>query len=565
VSASWPDPLVDLRGIEDNEYNLHKLTEQIQTPIGVIPFVGAGLSVPFGFPTWSSFLIAQAKRAGIEDQIQQCLQAGEYEGAAEDLLEARGHRAFCDAIDAAFGTYKLEGMKLTGAVSYLPRLAAGPVITTNFDHVLEEVFQQAGCAFEHVVWGVRADLATQALHQSRRFLLKIHGDVEDSTDRILTRQDYEERYGSADGTVIDVSKPLPRLLEQMLLARPLLFLGCSLNQDRTVAVLKRITQDYPSVAHYAVVEQPASTEELRERSRFLSGCNIRPIWYPNQQHNLVESLLAHLVGQDAWPEMVLIPAGEFLMGSDPQKDQSARDEEQPQRRLYLPDYYIAKTPVTNAQYLAFAEATGNQPYSGWEDGRPPEGKENHPVVTLSWHDAMAYCQWLSEVTGKPYRLPSEAEWEKAARGGLGIPAPQGNQLAGNPVPGRLYPWGDQWDPRRCSADQGNKGDTTPVGQYSPRGDSPYGCADMAGNVFEWTRSLWGKEHEKPDFMYPYDPQDGRENPDVGDDVYRVVRGGSFASSRDYARCARRHWVNPDYRYSNIGMRVVVSPISGSGR
>ncbi len=101
-------------------------------------------------------------------------------------------------------------------------------------------------------------------------------------------------------------------------------------------------------------------------------------------------------------------------------------------------------------------------------------KEDHPVVNVTWHDAVAYCKWLAGVTGKAYRLPSEAEWEKAARG----------------TDGRIYPWGDEWHRMRCNASGGKRGGTTRVGNYSPLGDSPYGCADMVGNVCEWTRSLY---------------------------------------------------------------------------
>jgi formylglycine-generating enzyme required for sulfatase activity len=257
------------------------------------------------------------------------------------------------------------------------------------------------------------------------------------------------------------------------------------------------------------------------------------------------------------PELIHVPAGEFLMGSDPKKDKGAYDDEQPQHSLHLPDYYIAKTPVTNGQYLASVEATGQKPPEHWKKRKPPKGKKDHPVVEVSWHDAVAYCQWLAEATGRAYRLPSEAEWEKAARGGLRMGRED------NPYPGRIYPWGNEWEKKRCNSEEGGPGDTTPVGQYSPGGDSPYGCVDMAGNVVEWTLSLWGKEWEAPDFRYPYDPEDGRENLDAGDDIRRALRGGSWNDNHWGARVSARINLGPGYFSYSVGFRVVVPPVSSS--
>jgi formylglycine-generating enzyme required for sulfatase activity len=170
----------------------------------------------------------------------------------------------------------------------------------------------------------------------------------------------------------------------------------------------------------------------------------------------------------------------------------------------------------------------------WEDGEIPSGKEDHPVVNVSWEDAMDFCQWLSQETGKGFVLPSEAEWEKAARG----------------TAGRIYPWGDEPPtPDLCNFGY-NVGGTTPVGKYSPKGDSPYGCADMAGNVWEWTRSLYED--------YPYDPDDGRE--DLEASGRRVLRGGAFSLPEVVVRCAgRNHGYGPSNRNLNLGFRVVVSP------
>jgi formylglycine-generating enzyme required for sulfatase activity len=280
------------------------------------------------------------------------------------------------------------------------------------------------------------------------------------------------------------------------------------------------------------------------------------------------------------PEMVLIPPGEFLMGSDPSVDQDARGLEQPQHTLYLSDCYLAKTPVTNVQYAAFVQATGHRRPGHWKGGKP-SGKEDHPVVNVTWHDAVAYCNWLAEVTDRPYRLPSEAEWEKGARGN----------------DGRIYPWGNQWDAERCNSDDGGQGDTTSVGIY-PHGASPYGLLDMAGNVWEWTRSVYRiakptqqQERVKKGDMwvrmesvhkdyphdpvlllwarravelmrnvykdYPYDPEDGRENPQAPD--LRLLRGGAFNSNRRYVRCASRIRHDPYGLGKNRGFRVAVPP------
>ena len=220
------------------------------------------------------------------------------------------------------------------------------------------------------------------------------------------------------------------------------------------------------------------------------------------------------------------------------------DHEQPQHRLYLPDYYLAKTPVTMRQYRAFVAATGRDAPEGWTNRAPVRGEEDHPVVDVSWDDARHYCQWLSEVTGRGYALPSEAEWEKGARG----------------TDGRIYPWGNQWEATRCNSQESNLDKTTSVHAY-PQGASPYGVLDMAGNVWEWTRSLWGKSLERPYYRYPYRPTDGRENLDAGREVARVVRGGAFYNPHGSVRCAYRDGFFPFLRNYHLGFRVVVRPAS----
>jgi formylglycine-generating enzyme required for sulfatase activity len=201
-------------------------------------------------------------------------------------------------------------------------------------------------------------------------------------------------------------------------------------------------------------------------------------------------------------EFVRVPAGKFVMGSK-EDNKLASDDEKPQHTYeILKDYWIARFPLTNLQFEEFvktrdyrttAEEKGfGRVWDGkqWKEEkgadwrRPrgsksdPKGKEQHPVVQVSWDDAMAYCQWFNETYRQELgelalRLPSEAEWEKAARGEYG----------------NEWPWGNEWDQKRCNSSEGGKKDTTPVGAYSPQGDSPYGAADMVGNVWEWTHSL----------------------------------------------------------------------------
>ena len=234
---------------------------------------------------------------------------------------------------------------------------------------------------------------------------------------------------------------------------------------------------------------------------------------------------------------VRVPAGAFLMGST-EDDEMAKENEKPQHKVYLDEYWIGMTPVTNAQYRVFMEASGHE---HWEEGNTPKGKKEHPVVMVNWYDAMAFCDWLSAVSGKQICLPSEAEWEKAARG----------------TDGRIYPWGEQLpDAELCNYD-GEVRDTTRVGRYSPQGDSPYGCVDMAGNVFEWTRSLWGKELFDPEYGYPYKVGDGRE--DMEAEGYRVMRGGSWENAEDGLRTAYRLGNVPGLKVNFIGFRCVLSP------
>lgn len=232
-------------------------------------------------------------------------------------------------------------------------------------------------------------------------------------------------------------------------------------------------------------------------------------------------------------EFMRVPAGEFLMGS---KEGEAADRyEMPQHTVNIPHtYWMARLLVTNEQYDVYARARGiKHPVTNWDKIK------KHPVVNVSWNDAAAYSKWLNDdfktklPANSVLRLPTEAEWEKAARG----------------ENGNIWPWGNSFDKNICNLGASGIKTTTSVGLHSPRGDSVYGCADMVGNVWEWTHSL-ARE-------YPYKADDGRE--EKTGTARRVLRGDSFIEVAGVrGHCASRADA-AIYSFFNVhGFRVVAS-------
>jgi len=241
------------------------------------------------------------------------------------------------------------------------------------------------------------------------------------------------------------------------------------------------------------------------------------------------------------PATILIPAGPFRMGSS--KNSEAYDNEKPCHEVELQGYRIGHYPVTNAQYARFLADNPNHPVPYADEARArsynwdpqsrtyPEGKADHPVVLVSWHDAEAYCDWLSQVIRHHYRLPTEEEWEKAARGGF--------------PDRRRYPWGDEWQPGYCNVQELGRNGTTSVHEFEQINRSPFGVVDMAGNVWEWTASRY-----EP---YPGSPHEG---PHYGQSR-RVVRGGSWRSDPQGVRISCRGRYEPDARRPYLGFRVAL--------
>jgi len=254
------------------------------------------------------------------------------------------------------------------------------------------------------------------------------------------------------------------------------------------------------------------------------------------------------------PELVHVPSGRFQMGTSDEEiewllentdwaadfeEQGWFDWEQPAHEVDLSEYWIGRHPVTNAEYAAFVQTTGRDTPEHWDGGEYPAEQSDYPVVHVTWYDAVAYCEWLSKVSGRSYRLPTEAEWEKAA----GWDEAEGQR--------RRYPWGDDFDAGKCNTLEGDPGKTTAVGQYSPAGDSAYGAADMAGNVWEWCQDWFAEDH------YQRSPTEDPSGPEEG--TGRVLRGDSWRGGRGLARCAYRGRDFPGSRDFDVGFRVVASP------
>jgi len=241
--------------------------------------------------------------------------------------------------------------------------------------------------------------------------------------------------------------------------------------------------------------------------------------------------------------MVRIPAGTFLMGSQPDERDAAK-EEQPQHEVYVDEFWIDKTETTNAQYRQCVEAGECRPperdmtYAG-ADYYSDEAFDAHPVIWVSWDDANTYCKWAGK------RLPTEAEWEKAARG----------------TEPRRYPWGDEWPDGRlvnlCDVNCGfdylhadiddKYAETSPVGNY-PEGANPYGLLDMAGNVWEWVSDWYAEDY------YSWTTTKNPQGPQYGDE--RVIRGGAWNMWQLALRTAARNKELPRFTYPNVGIRCV---------
>ena len=268
----------------------------------------------------------------------------------------------------------------------------------------------------------------------------------------------------------------------------------------------------------------------------------------NQQEDSAHFNLPHLVQGDVPLAFMWcwVPAGEFTLGS------GDRLEERPATRLWLEQFWLARYPTTLGQYRQFVAGGGYDEKQWWLDAgwewrcrhkiiSPSNWEEqerrgkHYPVVGVNWYEAMAFCRWASTVQEQEIKLPSEAQWEKAARG----------------TDRRKYPWGDDWDSTLCTVFIPKRANPTPVNKYDQRSESPYGCLDMSGNVWEWCSTVYGP--------YPIPATKEREN--LTDDERRVLRGGAWHGNALSVVVTRRHAKYPTNRNAASGFRCLVNRLT----
>ena len=378
------------------------------------------------------------------------------------LFDAQGRAHLGD-----FGFAQLAGMsqrsQLKGGQHPGTPLYMAPEQATSQDYLMPAADLYAlGCVLFEMLTGTRYKRVRPGTPAS-----SLRGDVQPWLDEVLARaldEDPWDRWESAAA--------MATILEKGDRTRPVKEASAIIEERKRAAEEARRRAEEEEARRRAAEEARRWAEEEAKKG---------PIW------------------RQIGIEMVTIPAGEFLYGEDKQ-------------RVRLPEYRMAKTPITNTQYKAFVDATGYRAPEHWKNGQIPKGKADHPVVYVSWEDAQAFCAWAG------CRLPTEKEWEKAARG----------------TDGREYPWGNGWEAGHCNTSEAGIKDTTPVNKY-PRGASPYGLLDMAGNVWEWCEDWYDSDRK-----------------------YKVLRGGSWLSDRGRARCAYRDRYYPvGHNYDVVGFRCCV--------
>jgi len=271
---------------ERNEQRFDQLVECFAAQ-EVVPLIGAGISVGGGFPTWANHLRQQGRTAGIPAaQVEDWLAQGQYEQFIEHIEQRHGRDAFAQEIRDVFG----KRGSIQGITLLISELFTDTLITTNYDRLLEQVFETGGPSRVQVT---RGEMAIGLPDPEKISIIKIHGDFKDPAHCILSKAQYDQAYGEAE---LDLHRPIPKILGRYYRKNSLLFIGCSLSNDRTVQVfqaIKAAAGDVLFPQHFAIEQAPEQIEKLVARNCELSRWGITAIWYPKGEYEKVEAVLRH--------------------------------------------------------------------------------------------------------------------------------------------------------------------------------------------------------------------------------------------------------------------------------
>lgn len=279
------------------------LRQQVQSPSGIVPYVGAGISVPFGIPAWGKLLRDIAPVGSVRDEVDRQLATGSFSQSASIIEDVLGSKRFSEAFKTTFFGRELHRPTQETAVELLPALATSIVMTTNFDRVLESIFEENGSRFEKVYLGTSSDGLMEDLQVSRRTLIKIHGDFGDTVNRILTSSEYASGY-----EVSQSGFDHTRLLMRVLQSRTVLFIGSSIVHDEVYRVLCDLSLEQHAFPHYSIMPEPKTQDEKSDLQAKLELAGLRVLWYPHQRHELLAPIIRELVfGQNAIGTTVRLP------------------------------------------------------------------------------------------------------------------------------------------------------------------------------------------------------------------------------------------------------------------
>ena len=282
----------ELLSINSSKDNFNQLVEIVRKR-KIVPFIGSGLSAPMGLPTWVKYLLDLANELMIEEKILDYVNKNEFEEAAQFISENIGEINFNSRVDSKF---VMVSPKIKGIINLLPKLTNGTIVTTNFDKLIEKVFTNHGKPLT-IIHGKDNREFHRYFARGDDCLLKLHGSVYDTNLRVFTKSEYESAYIDDSGN-IDFQKPLPENLSKIYKNATLLFLGCSLENDRTMQLFKTIMNQESEIKiprHYAFLSSPEKSEDLIQKENFLREHSILPIWYPKGKYEILDNMIELLL------------------------------------------------------------------------------------------------------------------------------------------------------------------------------------------------------------------------------------------------------------------------------